>query len=76
VRLLLLEVSASMFGTSSSGEEHDLDRDGGVAFPNGKIEPIADMYKEHEKELEKFVEQAGQERGTGIRLVNLAAAAA
>jgi hypothetical protein len=27
---------------SSSGEEHDLDREGGVAFPNGKIEPIAD----------------------------------
>jgi hypothetical protein len=31
VRLLLLDVSASMFGTSSSGEEHDLDREGGVA---------------------------------------------
>jgi hypothetical protein len=68
VRLLLLEVSASMFGTSSSGEEHDLDRDGGVAFPNGKIEPIADMYKEHENELEEFGKQAGQAGCTGYLL--------
>jgi hypothetical protein len=53
-----------------------VDREGGVPLPSGKINTIPDMYKEHEKELEKFVEQAGQERGTGMRLVNLAAAAA
>jgi hypothetical protein len=52
-----------------------VDREGGVPLPSGKINTIPDVYKEHEKELE-FVEQAGQERSTGIRLVNLASTAA